>query len=146
MYNCPHGHHASPDIVSDRSDPQSWPDDCHPCMKHNVLFPFHDWTLPGVFLRISPCHDTRVSLCSTRISNCCIGGQILSVLPIIESTRDCRKTGTWVTLTYSIHVGQDANAAQRICGQDKKAPREPRKANFHRFDLATRSSSSFFCK
>ena len=63
------------------------------------LFPIHARTLPGVFLRISSCHDARVLINqrSTGISNsnCCIGGQVLSVF--LELARDCRKTSTWVT-------------------------------------------------
>ncbi|KAI0278507.1 hypothetical protein BGY98DRAFT_535289 [Russula aff. rugulosa BPL654] len=50
--------------------PQSQLDISDPCMRViTVLFPIHARTLPGVFLRISSCHHTRVSINAPRDEN-----------------------------------------------------------------------------
>jgi hypothetical protein len=61
-----------------------------------VLFPIHARTLPGVFLRISSCHHTRVSINAPReFQTAALGDKYF--LFFLEIARDCRKTTTWVT-------------------------------------------------
>ena len=110
---------------------------------YHVLFPIRAGTLPGGFLRISVKH---VCQCMLHVNfKLLIGGQILSVLPIIESARDCRKTDTWVTYG-NMQMQARMRMRRKKYVAKTKTPRDPRETNFHRFDLATRSSSSFFCK
>jgi hypothetical protein len=60
------------------------------------LFPIHTRTLPGLFLRISSCHDTRVSINAPReFQTAALGYKYF--LFFLEIARDCRKTSTWVT-------------------------------------------------
>jgi hypothetical protein len=59
------------------------------------LFPTHARTLPGVFLRISSCHDTRVSINAPEFQNPALGDKYF--LFSLEIARGCRKTSTWAT-------------------------------------------------
>jgi hypothetical protein len=60
------------------------------------LFPIHARTLPGIFLRISSCHDTRASINAPReFQNAALGDKYF--LFSLEIARDSHKTTTWVT-------------------------------------------------
>ena|SRR5216684_1484231 len=63
---------------------------------YHDLFPIHARSLPGMFLRIASCHDTRVSIYAPRdFQTAALGDKYF--LFFLEIARDCRKTSTWVT-------------------------------------------------
>jgi len=64
---------------------------------YHVFIPDPAQTLPGVFLRISSCHDTRASTINTprEFQTAALGDKYF--LFFLEIARDCRKASTWVT-------------------------------------------------